>query len=88
MIACNLLVVVTYVYRVFLCSSDAELPSGSDPSDDDDFTTPTPRSRTTQDLTTVDLESFHTSITGTPSEPKGDFLSSAAHSTRGSEPER
>jgi hypothetical protein len=90
MIVCNLLVVVTYVYRVFLSSSDEEFPSGSDPLDDDDFTTPAPRSRSAHDLTTIDLESLHTSITGTrtASELKGDFLPSTAHSTRGSEPGR
>ncbi|KAF8550414.1 hypothetical protein OG21DRAFT_1446606 [Imleria badia] len=58
MIVCNLLVVVTHVYRVFLKnSSDQEPPSMSDPSDDDDFTTPARTSGSTQKLTTVDLGS-------------------------------
>lgn len=89
MIVCNLLVVVTYVYRVFLSSDNDELPSGSDPSEDDDFTTPAPRSGSMQDLTTADLESLHASITEVASDLKGsDFFPSTAHSTEASEPER
>jgi len=55
LIVCNLLVVVTYVYRVFTSPPDEDFPTVStNPSDDDDFTTPAPRS--TENLTTVDLD--------------------------------
>ncbi|KAF8556094.1 hypothetical protein OG21DRAFT_1437615 [Imleria badia] len=87
LIVCNLLVVVTYVYRAFLTSSESDQePSSSsdDPWDDDDFTTPAPRS----DLTTVDLESLHMSVTETTSELKSGLFSSTAPSTRSNDPER
>lgn len=51
LVVCNLLVVVTYIYRAYICSSESE-----DASEDDDFTTPVFRStRGAQCLTTVDL---------------------------------
>ncbi|KAI9462962.1 hypothetical protein HD554DRAFT_2027383, partial [Boletus coccyginus] len=57
LIVCNLLVVVTYIYRVYLSSSESE-----DSSEDDDFTTPAPRS--TQSLTTVDLSTLDPTTMG------------------------
>ena len=57
LIVCNLLVVVTYMYRVILSSPNGSLPSESDSSsEDDDFTTPVCVTRTSR-LTTVDLGS-------------------------------
>lgn len=88
MIVCNLLVVVTYAYRVLLRNpSDQELPSTLDPSDDDDFTTPPPTSASTQSLTTVVLESSCTSVSELVGSFKSDFLSLTAHSSIG-EPEQ
>ncbi|KAI9573081.1 hypothetical protein HD554DRAFT_1138068 [Boletus coccyginus] len=88
LIVCNLVVVVTYIYRIFLNPSNVTLSYGTgDPSDcDDDFTTPAPRS--TQSLTTVDLESHCASVSEMSSGLKSNsFLSSTAPSTV-SEPER
>ncbi|KAF8555029.1 hypothetical protein OG21DRAFT_1597068 [Imleria badia] len=50
LIVCNLLVVVTYMYRVILSSPDGSLPSESEA--DDDFTTPI-RTNLISQLTTV-----------------------------------
>ncbi|KAF8436557.1 hypothetical protein L210DRAFT_3452039 [Boletus edulis BED1] len=52
LIVCNILVVVTYIYRVTLSSPNESLPSESE--EEDDFTTPR-RTNTTTQLTTVDL---------------------------------
>ncbi|KAF8129505.1 hypothetical protein EV363DRAFT_1399840 [Boletus edulis] len=53
LIVCNLLVVVTYMYRVILSSPSGSLPSESE--EDDDFTTPI-RTNTATELTTIDLD--------------------------------
>lgn len=49
MIVCNLVVIVTYIYRVFLSSDlDKEASESSEPGEptnDDDFTSPAPPSR-------------------------------------------
>ncbi|KAH0828764.1 hypothetical protein J3R83DRAFT_3200 [Lanmaoa asiatica] len=79
LVVCNLLVVVTYIYRVFLKSLDEELPPlpGTSP-EDDDFTVPIPRSM--QNLTTVDLDSSQ-SLAMTASETGNSFFRSTAHSS-------
>ncbi|KAI9573116.1 hypothetical protein HD554DRAFT_2059157 [Boletus coccyginus] len=56
LIVCNLLVVVTYMYRMIFGSPNGSFPSESESSsEDDDFTTRVPPNPTTQLLTTVDL---------------------------------
>lgn len=61
MLVCNMVVVVTFIYRVFCNSCDDDSPSKPESSPyDDDFTTPLPR---TQNLTTVDLEAGVTHLT-------------------------
>ncbi|KIJ60785.1 hypothetical protein HYDPIDRAFT_43116 [Hydnomerulius pinastri MD-312] len=66
LIVCNLLVVVTLIYRV---NHSIEVDE-SDDSTDDDFTRPTRQPMTTQQLTTVDLSA----LTG--------FMSSSLYSRR------
>lgn len=79
MIVCNLIVVVTYIYRVFWSSPDGDLPTESESSlDDDDFTTRSPRG--TQNLTTVDLDSPLTGLTGSVSEVESGFYHLTVHS--------
>lgn len=54
LIVCDLLVIVTYVYRVMLSSSNESLSSEQDDcSGDDDFTTRLPSSLTTVDVNTL-----------------------------------
>jgi len=63
---CNLLVVVTCVYRAIRKSRDGSDFSESEDSseDDDDFTTRNPARRTTEALTTVDLDIAYSGVTG------------------------
>ncbi|KAG9309650.1 hypothetical protein JVU11DRAFT_10314 [Chiua virens] len=56
LMVCDLLVVVTYIYRVILSSPDGSLPCDSKSfSDDDDFTTRIPTALTTVDLDILDI---------------------------------
>ena len=67
MIVCNMVVVGTYIYRVFWSPSDEDCTSEPERvSDDDDFTTPVPRR--SENLTTVDLGLAMTGLTESASE--------------------
>ncbi|KAG6375955.1 hypothetical protein JVT61DRAFT_2832 [Boletus reticuloceps] len=73
-IVCNLLVVVTYIYRVYVSSSESEISS-----DDDDFTTPLPSSP--RFLTTVDLNTPDLTTTGTTNRFRSSFFPSLGQLT-------
>ncbi|KAF8133390.1 hypothetical protein EV363DRAFT_1397623 [Boletus edulis] len=73
-IVCNLLVVVTYIYRVYVNSSESEISS-----DDDDFTTPLPNSP--RSLTTVDLNTPDLTTIGTTDHFRSSFFPSLGQST-------
>lgn len=55
LIVCNLLVVVTYAYRVLQSSNPTSLYGSEGDTKDDDFTTPVVAPTGVQSLTTVDL---------------------------------